>query len=298
MKTWNGKTWDQVAGMDPKEAKIEGVSGASLTSLCIANGIRHRFRHSTEAAAAPPQPFQFGWQDGGRRRGATRGRALHVHCTSAAGRGSGGRSNSCSIGYLGLWNGQLLAQSLMGGWAASGVPWRLAPGLVLLLAAALVVPWTTRRALYCSHVCPHGAAQEWAGRLTRRRLRIPRGIEAGLRWPPWLLIALVLVVTMLTLPFNLADIEPFDAYLVRGRRGSPLPRPSPSPWSAWPRPPSSRWPTASTAARPAWCLGFVRSHGKADHFGRRDVAAGLLVLLVIVLFVRYDSLHLWVTRHG
>ena len=43
-------------------------------------------------------------------------------------------------------NGQIIAQSLLGGWAANGVPWRIAPGLALLLAAALVVPWTSRRA--------------------------------------------------------------------------------------------------------------------------------------------------------
>src|SRR5947199_71909 len=44
MKTWNGKTWDQVAGLDPRAAGIEGVSGASLTSMAIANAIQHRFK--------------------------------------------------------------------------------------------------------------------------------------------------------------------------------------------------------------------------------------------------------------
>ena len=54
MKLWNEKTWDQVAGLDPKAAGIEGVSGASLTSMAIANGIHYRFRQATNASLPKP----------------------------------------------------------------------------------------------------------------------------------------------------------------------------------------------------------------------------------------------------
>src|SRR5213079_2379110 len=96
-----------------------------------------------------------------------------------------------------------------------GMPWRIAPALALLGAMALIVPWTSRRALYCSQICPHGAAQEWVGRLSRRKLHLPRGLDRGLRWLPPLLVAFVLTVTMWKLPIDLADVEPFDAYLIR-----------------------------------------------------------------------------------
>src|SRR3954469_4710284 len=66
MGTWNGKAWDEVAGMDPRAAGIEGVSGASLTSLAIANGIRRRFDQSNQtAAAAKRERFHVGWNDAG-----------------------------------------------------------------------------------------------------------------------------------------------------------------------------------------------------------------------------------------
>jgi len=75
------------------------------------------------------------------------------------------------ITYVGFWNGQMLAQSLLGGWAASGVAWRIAPALTLLLAAALIVPWSSRRALYRSQISPHGVLQ----------IRLSHGGGAGVR---------------------------------------------------------------------------------------------------------------------
>ncbi len=291
MKTWNGKTWDELAGMDPKAAGIEGVSGASLTSLCIANGIQHRFVHLKNIASSSPR-FRFDANDVGivivlliaalftftNIRGRTWFRRLF---------------QVVLIGYLGLWNGRLIAQSLLAGWAESGVPWRLAPGLVLLTAAALIVPWTSRRAMYCSHICPHGAAQEWMGRLSRRRLMLPRGVDAGLRWLGPMLLAMVIVIAMLHVPFNLAAIEPFDAYLVRTAGIATIAI-------------AVGGLVAAAFVPMAYCkygcptgtlLSFVRSHGRADHFGRRDLAAGMLVLMTILLYVRYDAIHqYWMAR--
>jgi hypothetical protein len=215
MKTWNGKTWDEVAGLDPHAAGIEGTSGASLTSMAIANGIQQRFKQSLVLAAVPPPPVHIRAHDV----------ALAVVILLALLLAFSARLRRRTwfrrifqivlIGYVGFWNGQILAQSLLSGWAASNVAWRMAPALALLAAAALVVPWASRRALYCSQICPHGAAQELLGRVRRRKWRVPRGLDAGLRWLPALLIVLVLTVTIYNLPFNLAGIEPFDAYLIR-----------------------------------------------------------------------------------
>ena len=287
MSLWNGKSWDEVAGTDPRAAGVEGVAGASLTSMAIANGIHQRFRKASEAsaAAAQPPPLRFGVHDVGLV--VVLGVALAFSFVEKL-RGMPWVRRAFQvvlIGYVGFVNGQILSQSLLGGWTVAAVPWRLAPGLVLLTAAALVVPWATRRQVYCSHVCPHGAAQEWAGRLTKRRLKIPRGVDRGLRWLPALLVALVLFVVMFQLPLDLADVEAFDAYLVR----------------------SAGWATIAIAVvglvaaafvPMAYCkygcptgmvLSFVRSHGKADGFGRRDVAAGLMVLMVVGLYLKHGE---------
>ncbi len=291
MKTWTGKTWDEVAGMEPHAAGIEGTSGASLTSLAIANGIRQRFHRATTQAAAPPPPVHFGPNDIGLVT--VIGVSLLFTFTHLRGRPWLRRAfQFVLIGYVGLMNGQLLAQSLWAGWAASTVPWRTAPGLALLAAAALIVPWSTRRAMYCSHLCPHGAAQEWLGRVSRQKVRLPSGIEAGLRWLPYLLIATVLFVTIIHFEFNLAGIEPFDAYLLRSAGVATTVI-------------ALVGLAASGAVPMAYCkygcptgmvLSFVRSHGRADHFGRRDVAAAALVALAAGLYAGYEPIRHWAVR--
>lgn len=294
MGTWNGRTWDAVAGMDPKAAGIEGVSGASLTSMAIANGIRHRFQAADQAAdavrRAAREPLHVGGGDIGLFALITL--AMVFTFTRLRSRVWLRRAFQLAlIGYVGLINGQILAQSLLAGWSASTVPWRAAPGLALLAAAALAVPWATRRQLYCSHFCPHGAAQEWAGRLGHRWMRrppaIPRGIDRGLRWLPPMLIGLVLFVTMERVPLNLAGIEPFDAYLIRTAGAATIAI-------------AVVGLVAAVFVPMAYCkygcptglvLSFVRSHGRADAFARRDVVAGLLVLGAGALYAWHHAIH-------
>ena len=62
------------------------------------------------------------------------------------------------IAYVGFIAGDLVAQKLLAGWTRSGVPWSTAPGVVLLVAAALLVPWATRKITLLSdlnHPCEH-----------------------------------------------------------------------------------------------------------------------------------------------
>lgn len=47
MTYWNGKSWDEVAKISPKEMRVEGTSGASLTSLAIAEGLHLRFKKAS-----------------------------------------------------------------------------------------------------------------------------------------------------------------------------------------------------------------------------------------------------------
>ena len=288
LKTWNGKPWEEVARVTPEEAGIEGVSGASMTSLAVAEAIQRRLQMADSALAVRPPPMRIRSHDIGlamvigtalvlafmrKRQWLRRGFQVLV------------------IGYVGFVTGDLLAQSLIAGWAANGVPWRSAPGLALLLAAALAVPWATRKPLYCQQLCPHGAAQELLGRIAPKRWRValPKDFARGLRWLPALLLALVVAITILVLPIDLANLEPFDAYLIRS-----------SGWAAITV--AIAGLVASLFVPMAYChygcptgalLEFIRARGTTDRFGRRDFAAALLVALAAALSWKYQALHAW-----
>lgn len=290
LKTWNGRSWEEVAGVTPEEAGIEGVSGASMTSMAIAEAIQRRLASSQAALALPPQPVRFSWRDAGL--------VLVVGCGIAlAFAGTHGRPwlrrtfQAVVIGYVGLVSGDLLAQSLMVGWVQGGAAWRSAPGLVLLLAAALALPWAAGKPLYCQQLCPHGAAQELLHAVVPRRwrLRMPRGVDAGLRWLPGLLLGVVLIVTLAGLPVDLAHLEAFDAYLFRAAGAATLSI-------------ALAGLVASLFVPMAYChygcptgalLGFLRARGRTDRFGRRDVAALVLVALAWTLSWKSEALYLW-----
>lgn len=290
-RTWKGKMWDQVAAKTPEQAGIEGVAGASMTSLAVAESVQKRLQAWTaEAEAARP----IRWQVHDYGLVAIILAALVLAFTGTHGKPWLRRGfQVLVIVYVGFITGDLLAQSLLVGWAQNGVPWRSAPGLVLLLAAALAVPWATGKPLYCQHLCPHGAAQELLHRLAPRRWRIGvrADLDRALRWlAPGLLIA-VLVIAFLQLPIDLAHLEPFDAYVLR----------------------AAGWITGSLAVAGliasllvpmAYChygcptgalLNFIRSHGKRDRFGRRDIVAALLVALAWALSHFYLPIHGWMT---
>lgn len=290
LKTWNGKTWDHVARTTPEQAGIEGVSGASMTSMAIAEGIMRRLRAADSALALRPPPLRFGPHDLGLA-------VVIVAALVLAFRGSYGRQwqrrafQVLVIVYVGFVTGGLLAQSLMVGWVQSGAPWRSAPGLVLMLAAALAVPWTTRKPLYCQQLCPHGAAQELLSRLAPKhwRIHLNPDLARGLRWLPGLLLAFVVTVSVLVLPIDLAHLEPFDAYLVRSAGAATIAI-------------AVAGLAASLFVPMAYChygcptgalLEFIRGHGRADRFSRRDLAALLLLALAIVLSWRYHAIHAW-----
>jgi hypothetical protein len=290
LKTWNGKSWDEVAGRTPEELGIEGVSGASMTSMAMAEGIIRRLRAADAALALRPQPLRLSAVDIGLC-------VIIVVGTVLAFTGTYGRKwlrigfQVLVIGYVGFFAGVPLAQSLFAGWAQNGTPWRSAPGMVLLMAAALAVPWATRKPLYCQQLCPHGAAQELLGRFGPKRWRIhlPKEFAAGLRWLPGLLLGMVVIVTILGLPIDLAHLEPFDAYSLRAAGVATIVI-------------AIVGLIASLFVPMAYChygcptgalLEFIRTHGRIDRFGRRDVAALLLVALAWVLSWKYQAIHAW-----
>ena len=117
---------------------------------------------------------------------------------------------------LGLWSGTFVSYTLFlrifaGGVSLSTIGALAAP--LLMLIVALIYPLAGRSGHYCANVCPFGSAQELAGKLSRRKLRItPRVLKllSVLRNLLWgVLMALLLTGTCTAW----IDYELFTAFL-------------------------------------------------------------------------------------
>ena len=289
LKKWNGLTWDAAISLDLKAAGIEGVSGATMTSMAIARGVKARLQASADEIAART-PLRF----------ATRDYAMLAVLAAAGVMAFGPPAwrhrwkrpyQIVLIVYVGLIAGDLLALKLFAGWARAGIPWTTAPGLVLLAAAALLVPWATRSPIYCHQICPHGAAQELIGRLrpARWHVTLPVGMVRGLEYFPPGLLLVTLFITMFALPLDLASLEPFAAYVVRSAGIVTIAV-------------AVVGLVASFFVPQAYCrfgcptgalLNFVRARGPTDRFSRRDGAALLLVSFAVLLHWKYLPILEW-----
>lgn len=217
MEGWNGLTWEQIAERQGLQRQgIQVVSGATRTSEAVAKSIA--FRAQEALGAPPPGPdFAFRWHDAALvlftsfalalafvKKPWIQRRKAWIHLAMVL--------------YLGLLSSDLLAQSLLVHWMEHGIPWRTAPGLVLLASVAFAIPWSTGHPVYCTHVCPHGHAQRWLMKLVpaRRKLAIGPDEKWGFSALPGALLVVVLLVSFLKLPLDLAGMEPFDAWAIRG----------------------------------------------------------------------------------
>jgi NosR/NirI family nitrous oxide reductase transcriptional regulator len=228
-KLFNGRDQSSLATIDGNT--VEGVSGATMTSQSVARSLQltaQTFVDEENAREAAEQKQRSASAESSNGVASGRGvislRDVSTIVMTLFGVVLGlthlrGRRwlrityQVVVICWLGLMNGDMVSQALLLGWAQSGIPWQNALGLSLLTVAALLVPISTGRNVYCAQICPHGAVQQ----LVRRRLpwqaKLSPRILAGLRYLPLLLIMWVMAIGLLHLPFSPVDIEPFDAWL-------------------------------------------------------------------------------------
>ncbi len=266
----------ELSRLDFEVAEVEGVSGATMTSMAVAETLTR-----TAAAAMVRQTSKPSVVISARDLGTC---VILVSALVMSFSHLRGKTRLrlafrwVLVIYLGFLNGDVLSQALFVGWAQSGVPWRLAPGLVLLSCAALVVPVLSKRQLYCHHFCPFGAAQQLIRGRTPWRLVLSQNLQRGLKLIPPALLLLVVLTAVLHLPINLASIEPFNAFVfwIAGAATLTI----------------AVVGLAFSAIVPmAYCrfgcptggmLDFLRYHGHSDRLSRRDLFAAVLLGLALV----------------
>jgi polyferredoxin len=168
----------------------------------------------------------------------------------------------------------MLSQGLMMGWAGAGSPWRTAPGLVLLLVVALLGPVVTRKALYCHHICPHGAFQQLLAKRLKWQWSPSRRVDQWMSRVPFVLLGIVVFSAMLAWGLDLNALEPFDAYLFRvAGWGVIALAVGGLVWSAFTPLAYCRFGCPTGAV-----FKLLRVSGEGDRLGWREGVSGLIVL--------------------
>lgn len=281
-----GKTLEELARFDRKEAGIEGVSGATMTSqaateavgIAAADALRQ-----IEAARQPPAPryaITFTWKDGTTL--AVIAMALAIAFTNLRGK----RWVKLAfpvvlIVYLGFIAGDILSMALLVGWAAHPVPWEKAIGLAAVCIAAFAVPLLSKKQVYCNHLCPHGAAQMLILKVSKWRWTVPAKLRPVLSAIPAVLLTLVILTAFSVMELNLAAIEPFDAYVptIAGAAalsiflGSLI-------FSAFVPMGFCRYGCPTGAV-----ISHVRWNASSDQWTRRDTVATALLALAVVCYL-------------
>lgn len=218
--SWQGKTIDEAMAED-----VDAVSGATFSSKAIIRNVQRGLAYAKQHGLADggkgaqeesaERTVATGWTLGSIVAliavllGAivplfTNNRRLHLVQLVV------------NVVVLGLWTGTFVSYTLFlrlfaGGVSLSAIGALAAP--LLMLIVALLYLLAGRSGHYCAHVCPFGSAQELAGKLSRRKLRItPRvlSVLTALRNLLWGVLMVLLLTGTCT---AWIDYELFTAFI-------------------------------------------------------------------------------------
>jgi NosR/NirI family transcriptional regulator, nitrous oxide reductase regulator len=180
------------------------VSGASVTAGAITTTAREMLRRHRAGETGNAMPWTgiaaMGWIATGLVVGLARtGRRV--------------RAGFAVVSVIaGLTLGWMVGQDQLIGWARHGADLSHGVPLVVLTAVALLVPAFTGRNVYCSRICPHGAAQSLLGTAVKRRYSMPRRAHAILQRVPWLTLVAIWALALVGSGFPFATLEPFEVW--------------------------------------------------------------------------------------
>ncbi|TWT56978.1 Electron transport complex subunit RsxG [Thalassoglobus neptunius] len=215
---FSGMTLEQVSSYDLEAEGVEGVSGATWTSMAVARGIietasqLERLKHESSV----PSESRSEWGISARDLWTLGFLVVGTGLAFSPLRGNGWIRvvyQICLVVYLGFINGDLLSQAMLVGWVRHGLPGISAARLIVMAGIAFSVPILTKRNVYCSHLCAYGAIQQLVKNRLPWQISIKKGFRSWVRFLPGVLLAWVAIVTLFDWPFSLVDIEPFDAFV-------------------------------------------------------------------------------------
>lgn len=225
-----GRSLSELAELDLMKARVEGVSGATMTSLAVAETMFASAKSVVALQAEAENQKVSGWsalrESFPQIRWTSRDVATLLVLVTAAimARLKWFRYRYLRriwlvivVAVIGGWSGNLVSMALVAGWSAEGIAWQLAPGLAMIAVVALAMPPLAKTNPYCNHLCPHGAVQQLIKPSTRskRKWHVPPRVSHWLTKIPGATLVIAYIALVLVPTVDLSSWEPFHAYLFR-----------------------------------------------------------------------------------
>lgn len=201
-----GKSLEKILREDTWVSPSLFTSGASYTNHAVVESVREMLsRHIADEKQAG-----FSWKS-----------ALALSWIALGlffGISKAGGKKSIRYGFAvvsvaaGVGLGWMVSQDQLLGWGANGFGAGAILPLVVLTAAALMVPAFTGKNVYCNRICPHGAAQTLAGGLVKKRFHLPPKLHALLVRMPWMTLIAIWVLALIGSGLPFAYFEPFETW--------------------------------------------------------------------------------------
>lgn len=116
---------------------------------------------------------------------------------------------------LGFWVGDTLSVNSIFNWIISGFQMSVRWFVTWVFIISIVIPLLTKRAFYCSCLCPYGSAQELVHKMNRRyKIELPFRIRRKLPLLREFIFGIIVLLLCVGITFDLTNIEPFSVFLL------------------------------------------------------------------------------------
>lgn len=201
LQKWNGLTPAQAAALD-----VDAVSGATYTSTAIISSVRRMTSNQVERQKLSIDTI------------CRQAAVIAILICALIAFFSPKRKLLrkivllLSILVLGFWTSSMLSLAVFFRWIANGISWQIQIPLVAVAVAAVLLPIFTKRAFYCSYLCPFGALQEFSGMIFKKKIKISQKTARAIDITRKTLIIMFFAAIAFGLGLDIDRVEPFSAF--------------------------------------------------------------------------------------
>lgn len=205
------KRWNGLSVKAALVSKVDVVAGATYSTSAIIQNMRIRL---SKYASLQPEALPFEWASFSKLIASFLVLAMALLSFFFTSRMRNFRLPLLisSILILGFWSGNFISAALLSGWLINGIPWGAKILLAVIFLLSVVLPLLTNKSFYCAFVCPYGACQELAGKVSKKKVTIPSRVSRIMKWIRPIILGGIAVILLLGISVDFTNVEPFSAF--------------------------------------------------------------------------------------